>query len=78
MFDFPTLLCTRSNKDISFLVLVFLHNVASDVRLVFFAHNFPGSGQNIVLFALLLFIVLLVMFLLQLLCFYPLAMPMHL
>jgi hypothetical protein len=61
-----------------FLVLVFLHNVVGDARLVFFARNFLGSNQDTMFFALLFLVMLLVMFLLRLLCLYPLAVPMHL
>ncbi len=59
-------------------MFVFLHNVASDVQLVFLACNFLGSDQDIEFFTFLFLAVLLVMLLLCLLCFYPLVVPMHL
>jgi hypothetical protein len=79
VLDFPTLSCICSSRDITLLMLVFLHNVASDAWLMFLACNFLNSGQDVVLLTPLFLVMLLVMLLLHFLHFYPLAnVPMHL
>ncbi len=59
-------------------MLVFIHSVVGDVQLVLLARNFLGFGQDIFFNALLFLALLLAMFLLHLLHFYPIAAPMHL